>query len=159
RHLRSLGRPAAEPGRRRLHAAGPAPRVEGAGEPGALRRGPQPRRGAPRVLERDHDPGQPRAAQRLRLGALELPMSRTHPLPLRTALASALLACCALALSVASRAAPADEYAVKAAFLLNFARLVEWPAARQPAAGRPFVVSVAGGADVERALADVLAGK
>jgi hypothetical protein len=71
-------------------------------------------------------------------------------------------AAAALTLTLASAtalAASLDEYAVKSAFLLNFARLVEWPAARQPAAGRPFVVAVAGGADVEKALAAGLAGK
>ena len=68
----------------------------------------------------------------------------------------------ALTLTLASLSALAgsfDEYAVKAAYLVNFARLVEWPPTRQPAAGRPFVVAVAGSAEVEGALAEGLAGK
>lgn len=47
---------------------------------------------------------------------------------------------------VAALAASADydEYKVKAAFLLNFARLVEWPEGTGPAPGEPLVVGVHG---------------
>jgi hypothetical protein len=38
----------------------------------------------------------------------------------------------------------AGEYEVKAAFLYNFARYVEWPPAKLPAAGEAFVVTVLG---------------
>jgi hypothetical protein len=38
----------------------------------------------------------------------------------------------------------AGEYEVKAAFLYNFARYVEWPPDRLPAAGEAFVVTVLG---------------
>lgn len=37
-----------------------------------------------------------------------------------------------------------DEYEVKAAFLLNFARLVEWPRNSAPAPGTPLVIAIVG---------------
>lgn len=58
-----------------------------------------------------------------------------------------LAAVAAVALGVvAAMAASADydEYKVKAAFLLNFARLVEWPEDSGPAPGEPLVVGVHG---------------
>ncbi|MGH0028674.1 MAG: YfiR family protein [Myxococcota bacterium] len=45
-----------------------------------------------------------------------------------------------------------DEYQVKAAFLLNFARLVEWPQ-KAMAADRPIVVSVLGSQEVRDSIA------
>jgi len=44
--------------------------------------------------------------------------------------------------SAAAVLAARDTYRVKAGFLLNFARLTEWPAAAQPAAGEPIVLGV-----------------
>lgn len=41
-----------------------------------------------------------------------------------------------------------DEYEVKAAFLLNFARLIDWPKDFRPKDGAPWVVGVVGDADV-----------
>ena len=38
----------------------------------------------------------------------------------------------------------AGEYEIKAAFLYNFARYVEWPPGRLPAAGEAFVITVLG---------------
>lgn len=61
-----------------------------------------------------------------------------------------LVAVTAVALGVvAAMAASADydEYKVKAAFLLNFARLVEWPEDSGPAPGEPLVVGVHGQGD------------
>lgn len=46
-----------------------------------------------------------------------------------------------------------DEYEVKAAFLLNFARLVSWPDAARPGAKEPIVVSVLGEEQVAQGIA------
>lgn len=40
--------------------------------------------------------------------------------------------------------APTLEYQVKAAFLYNFTRFVEWPAGKFPAADSPFIIGVVG---------------
>lgn len=61
----------------------------------------------------------------------------------------AALGCLALAAWPTEPSAGRDEYEVKAAFLLNFARLVEWPAgAPQPPASGALVIGVAGPAEV-----------
>lgn len=39
---------------------------------------------------------------------------------------------------------PAGEYQVKAAFLPNFARYVDWPAASMPEAGSPLIIGIVG---------------
>ena len=56
-------------------------------------------------------------------------------------------------------APPLDEYHVKAAFLYNFARFVDWPteAFRDP--GEPFSICVIGEDPFGRSLDDVVAGK
>src|ERR1043166_1966592 len=71
---------------------------------------------------------------------------------------------CALLASVAgsghaplpAEEAPVSEYRVKAVWLLNFARFVEWPASAFPAAHSPFVVGLLGkdpfGKELEKAL-------
>ncbi|MBI5767275.1 MAG: YfiR family protein [Verrucomicrobia bacterium] len=56
-------------------------------------------------------------------------------------------------------AAGAVEYKVKAGYLFHFTRFVEWPAAAQPAPGRPFVIAVLGDEAAARTIAQVLAGK
>ena len=53
---------------------------------------------------------------------------------------------------VESARASRDEYEVKAAFLLNFARLVQWPASARPAEQEPLVVSVLGSDAALRAI-------
>lgn len=58
---------------------------------------------------------------------------------------SLLLACVATLAWVQSARATRDEYEVKAAFLINFARLVEWPDSARPAEQEPLVISVLGG--------------
>ena len=64
----------------------------------------------------------------------------------RLAATACLVAC--LLIAGAARPAraltPAGEYEVKAAFLVNFAGFVRWPAAAFAAAASPFVVCVAG---------------
>ncbi len=51
-------------------------------------------------------------------------------------------------------APPSAEYAVKAAYLYNFLKFVEWPEGRLPAEGEPFVVCILGrdpfGAAIDR---------
>lgn len=73
--------------------------------------------------------------------------------PLAAAVAVALGVVAALAAS-----ADYDEYKVKAAFLLNFARLVEWPGDSGPAPGEPLVVGVHGDAEAARNVARALEG-
>lgn len=53
----------------------------------------------------------------------------------------------------------ATEYQVKAAFLYNFARYVEWPAEAFPPSGQPFVVTVLGEDPFGPALDAVLKGR
>ena len=53
----------------------------------------------------------------------------------------------------------ATEYQVKAAFLYNFARYVEWPAEAFPPTGQPFVVTVLGEDPFGPALDSVLKGR
>ena len=51
-----------------------------------------------------------------------------------------------------------DEYRLKAAFLLNFAKLVEWPESTAPAPGAPLVLAVVGSAGVRESIAAGLSG-
>jgi hypothetical protein len=69
--------------------------------------------------------------------------------------AAAFVATLATAAAVHARG---DEYQLKAAFLLNFARLVEWPPAFRPAPGAPMVLGVLGDSEVAEALAAGLVG-
>lgn len=59
---------------------------------------------------------------------------------------------------VSPLAAQPLEQQVKAAFLVNFAKFVEWPAARLPAPGAKFVIGVVGAHDVAEALRELAAG-
>ena len=56
--------------------------------------------------------------------------------------------CLLLASPPVASCASRDEYEVKAAFLLNFARLIDWPKDFRPRDGAPWVVAVAGNEDV-----------
>ncbi len=64
----------------------------------------------------------------------------------------------ALAAGEAAASAAPSEYEVKAAFLLNFARLVEWPAASL-APGSPLALCVLGSSPFGGALDRVFSGK
>jgi uncharacterized protein DUF4154 len=68
-----------------------------------------------------------------------------------------LSAALATALLGPARAAGPGEYEVKAAFLYNFARFVEWPA--DPDGDGPFVVTVLGSDPFGSVLDDTLRGK
>jgi hypothetical protein len=52
-----------------------------------------------------------------------------------------------------------EEYSVKAAFLYNFAKFVDWPAEAFRSPGEPFSICVLGEDPFGRALDDVTAGK
>jgi hypothetical protein len=69
----------------------------------------------------------------------------------------ALAIACALLVATAVRAA-APEYEVKAAFLFNFARFVEWPPEALPA-GDAFRICVMGEDPFDRLLSDTVRGK
>jgi hypothetical protein len=73
------------------------------------------------------------------------------------------LAACAAALLLVSAAASsqpeADEARVKAAFLYNFTRFVEWPDSAFAAPSSPFVVCVFADADFRRTLEATLQGE
>jgi hypothetical protein len=57
------------------------------------------------------------------------------------------------------REGPPDEYQVKAAFLYNFAKFVEWPPEAFENPGEPLVVCVLGEDPFGRAIDDVISGK
>jgi len=61
-------------------------------------------------------------------------------------------------LSAMTALAARDEYQVKAAFLLNFAKLVKWPAKNQPAPGQPIVLGIVGDAGVAKSMSSKLEG-
>jgi hypothetical protein len=80
-----------------------------------------------------------------------MPMARWRHVPLTISFLVTLL-------SAMTAPASRDEYQVKAAFLLNFAKLVKWPAGSQPAAGQPIVLGVVGDANVLNAMSAKLEG-
>jgi hypothetical protein len=79
-------------------------------------------------------------------------------LPLRTSCFALLLSAFAAVLLQSAGAAGPTEYEVKAAFLYNFARFVEWPL-ETPGDDRTFVVTVLGRDPFGSALDDTLRGK
>jgi hypothetical protein len=62
-------------------------------------------------------------------------------------------------LSTAARAEVADQYRVKAAFLYNFAKFVEWPSLAFKSPADPLVIGVLGKNPFGDALAATVAGK
>jgi hypothetical protein len=77
---------------------------------------------------------------------------------LRTAALTAAAALAALAALPAAARAARDEYEVKAAFLLNFARLVEWPRAARPSGDAPIVIALLARQEPFRSIARSLEG-
>jgi len=69
-----------------------------------------------------------------------------------------LMLMAAIAPRHAGAAAPSKEYEVKAAFLLNFAQFIQWPAASFPRPDTPFIIGVLGedpfGAALEQTFQD-----
>jgi len=69
---------------------------------------------------------------------------------------------CALQCAAQSRAnaeGPSREYAVKAAFIFNFAEFVEWPADAFKEAASPLVIGIVGDDPFQGALEKAVAGK
>jgi hypothetical protein len=62
-------------------------------------------------------------------------------------------------LTAASPAQPFDEYQVKAAFLYNFAKFVQWPSEAFQTATEPIAICVLGQDPFGRSLADTVAGR
>jgi hypothetical protein len=54
---------------------------------------------------------------------------------------------------------PIDEYQVKAAFIYNFARFVQWPSWAFPNANDPFAICILGRDPFGRSLEDTVAGR
>ena len=65
----------------------------------------------------------------------------------------------ALRLASAADSRPLEEYKVKAAFLYNFARFVEWPAAAFLGLDDPLTICVLGDDPFGRTLDEIVAGK
>jgi hypothetical protein len=62
-------------------------------------------------------------------------------------------------LALSLNAQQLDEYHVKAAFLYNFAKFVDWPPEAFKTAAEPFAICILGQDPFGRALDDVVAGK
>jgi hypothetical protein len=75
------------------------------------------------------------------------------------ALCQAAIAILCLAGSVRAQSALSRELRVKATYLLNFARFVEWPASAQPSASAPLPVCVMGDDGFAEVLDQTVAGK
>jgi hypothetical protein len=73
----------------------------------------------------------------------------------------ALCFCAGAGLSTTQRALaqPGLEYEVKAAFLLNFTKFIEWPATAFADAESPFAICILGKDPFGRALDDIVAGE
>lgn len=82
---------------------------------------------------------------------------RTHEMP-RWRHAPLTLSFLVALLSAMPALATRDEYQVKAAFLLNFAKLVKWSARNQPTPGEPLVLGVVGDASVIESMSSKLDG-
>lgn len=78
---------------------------------------------------------------------------------LRVAAASLLAALAGAGTTLPQAAAPAPEYQVKAAFLFNFARFVEWPEDAFAGPGSPLVLGVLGADPFGPELDETLRGK
>jgi hypothetical protein len=75
------------------------------------------------------------------------------------ALAVAAIACAMVSPWLAAAESPRSEYEVKAAFLLNFASLVEWPVAALGDAGEPLVLGVLGEEEVDETIERGIQGR
>ena len=74
-------------------------------------------------------------------------------------LAALVLTAGACLFSMRAAEATALEYKVKAGYLFNFAKYVEWPASAFPAADSPFIIAVLDGTEAGPVLEQVLGGK
>jgi len=80
-------------------------------------------------------------------------------LRLKLALAATFLICGLQARAQNFDAAGSSEYLVKAGFIYNFAKLVEWPAASFTSSGQPIVIGVLGSDSFATTLERVVEGK
>jgi hypothetical protein len=74
-------------------------------------------------------------------------------------LAMAVLTWDLFAPMLGAQSPPRSEYDVKAAFLMNFTRFVEWPSAVFAEAGSPFAICILGRDPFGRALDDIVQGE
>jgi len=87
----------------------------------------------------------------------EMPVrSRAFPAPVR---ALACLLASVILLQPQTRSAETLEYEVKAAFLLNFTRFIDWPAGTFADANQPFTLCIMGKDPFGRALDEVVGGE
>jgi hypothetical protein len=75
------------------------------------------------------------------------------------ALIAAAAACVAAPWAAADDAPPSREYQLKAAFIYNFAKFVEWPDGTFAAAGDPLVIGIIGDDPFNGALDQAIKGK
>src|SRR5690349_10728382 len=78
---------------------------------------------------------------------------------LRIALVGLLLTMGREAVAQNTNASDASEYLIKAGFIYNFAKLVEWPAAAMGQSGSPIVIAVLGNDSFADVLDNVVDGK
>ena len=71
----------------------------------------------------------------------------------------ALIVATGAILAAAAPGQTADEYQVKAAYMYNFAKFVDWPAAAFDSPAQPMVFCVLGPTPLSRVLGETLAGK
>lgn len=92
---------------------------------------------------------------------VQVKRSREWKRKARVAIHGAMAACalCLLAAATPQHRKGASEYDVKAAFLLNFTRFIEWPADAFPDAASPFTICVFGEDPFSGALDEVIGGE
>lgn len=71
----------------------------------------------------------------------------------------ALVFCGGLTPAQAATPTPSKEDQIKAAFLFNFTKFVEWPAERFPEPANPIVIGVAGPSPIGEALTEIVRGR
>src|ERR1700732_494770 len=87
--------------------------------------------------------------------SLSTPSRRSHTIAVAIVVHALALICAAPSHAAAAdgaAAAPAREYEIKAAFLYNFTKFVDWPAATFADAGAPIVIGVLGDSPCAQAL-------
>jgi hypothetical protein len=91
------------------------------------------------------------------IGDRKSPNSAKRAFPAAGVLLAAML--CLLGATAPAQASSADEDQVKAAFLLNFGKFVEWPATAFAGQAEPFRICITGAKDVANALGVLAIGQ
>jgi hypothetical protein len=91
------------------------------------------------------------------IGDRKSPNSAKRAFPAASVLLAAML--CLLGATAPAQASSADEDQVKAAFLLNFGKFVEWPATAFAGQAEPFRICITGAKDVANALGVLAIGQ